>query len=184
MPLSVTSAGAGGATGTWKKSYELIGSYWQGRTGLEVTMLRIADIYGPLYHSMANLPSRLVHAAVKGVEPTLRGDTYAEDGGDSTYVKDCGNGVALLMLAEKLNFNTYNIGAGQATTAGQLVSAIQTVIPSFKGDFLKEGHAPNSRGNSYGDISRIKADVGCQPQYAADKAIPDYIGWLRAGNAE
>ena len=178
------STSGGGATGTWKKSFELIGSYYAGRTDMEVVMLRIAGIYGPLYHSMSNLPSRLVHAAVKGTEPQLRGDTYAEDGGDSTYVKDCGKGVALLMTADKLNHNTYNIGAGRATTAGQLVSAIQTVIPAFEGDFLKEGASPESRGNSHGDISRIRADVGYEPEYQVDKAIPDYIAWLRAGNAE
>ena len=183
MPLPVNTAG-GGATGTWKKAFELIGSYWQGRTGLDVTMLRIAGIYGPLYHSMSNLPSRLVHAAVKGEAPQLRGDTYAEDGGDSTYVKDCGDGIALLMLADKLNYNCYNIGAGRATTAGELVSAIQSVIPNFKGDFLKEGHSPNSRGNSYGDLSRIKADVSYEPKWPAEKSIPDYINWIKAGNAE
>jgi UDP-glucose 4-epimerase len=182
--LTVTGGGAG-ATATWKKCFELIGSYYAGRTGLDVVMLRIAGIYGPLYHSMANLPSRLVHAAVKSEAPALRGDTYAEDGGDSTYVKDCGKGIALLMAAEKLNYNTYNVASGQVTTAGQLVSAIQSVIPSFPGDFLKEGNNPNARGgNTCADISRIKADTGYEPEYYADKAIPDYIEWLRAGNSE
>jgi UDP-glucose 4-epimerase len=137
-----------------------------------------------MYHSMANLPSRLVHAAVKGEAPQLRGDTYAEDGGDSTYVKDCGRGVALLMLAGKLNHQTYNVASGRATTAGQMVEEIQKVIPGFKGDFLKEGANPNSRSNAHADISRLQADTPYEPQYHVDKAIPDYIAWLRAGNPE
>lgn len=184
MNLTVGLPGAANATATWKKSYEIIGSYWAGRTGMDVIALRIAGIYGPLYHSMSNLPSRLVHAAVKGTEPVMRGDTYAEDGNDATYVKDCGRGIALLMHADKLNYNSYNIGAGRATTSGEMVSAIQKVIPEFKGDFLKEGAAPGSRGNAYGDLSRIKADTGYEPQYDPDKAFADYIGWLRAGNTE
>lgn len=184
MPLTVGLPGAANATATWKKSYEIIGSYWAGRTGMDVVSLRIAGIYGPLYHSMSNLPSRLVHAAVKGTEPVMRGDTYAEDGNDATYVKDCGKGIALLMTADKLNHNSYNIGSGRATTAGEMVSAIQKVVPSFKGDFLKEGATPGSRGNSYGDLSRIKSDVGYEPEYDPDKAFADYIGWLRAGNPE
>jgi UDP-glucose 4-epimerase len=182
--LTIGAAGPANATATWKKCFELIGSYYAARNGMDIVNLRIAGIYGPLYQSMANLPSRLVHAAVKGEAPQLRGDTFAEDGGDSTYVKDCGKGIALLMTADKLNFNTYNIGCGRATTAGQIVSAIQTVIPSFKGDFLKEGASPNNRGNSYGDLTRIKADVGYEPEFPVEKAIPDYIGWIRAGNAE
>ena len=182
--LTVGGSGPANATATWKKCYELIGSYWAGRTGMSVINLRIAGIYGPLYHSMSNLPSRLVHAAVKGEAPQLRGDTYAEDGGDSTYVKDCGRGIALLMTAGTLNHNTYTVASGRVTTAGQFVSEIQKVIPSFKGDFLKEGASPNSRGNACADLSRISADTGYEPQYHVDKAVPDYIEWIRAGNAE
>jgi nucleoside-diphosphate-sugar epimerase len=88
------------------------------------------------------------------------------------------------MQAEKLNHNIYNVSSGRSTTPGEMVSEIQKAIPSFKGDFLKEGHSPNSRGNSYGDISRIQADVGYQPKWQAEKSIPDYIEWIRAGNAE
>ena len=171
-------------TETYKKSFEIIGNYYADRTGMNVVMLRIAGIYGPLYHSMANLPSRLVHAAVKGEPPVLRGDTYAEDGNDATYVKDCGRGIAMLMQAEKLNHNVYNVASGVATTAGEMVSEIRKVIPSFTGDFLKEGRTPGSPGSTHADISRIKADTGYAPQYLADKSIPDYIAWLRAGNAE
>jgi len=184
MPLTVGQSGAANATATWKKCFELIGAYWNGRTGQEIINLRISGIYGPLYHSMSNLPSRLVHAAVKGTEPQLRGDTYAEDGGDMCYVKDCGKGIAKVMTADSLNHNTYNVAAGRVTTNGQLVSEIQKVIPSFKGDFLKEGASPNSRGNACADIGRINADTGYTSDFPADKSIPDYINWLRAGNPE
>jgi UDP-glucose 4-epimerase len=174
----------GGATGTWKKSFEIIGAYYAERTGMDIVNMRIAGIYGPLYHSMSNLPSRLVHAAVKGEPPVLRGDTYAEDGTDMTYVKDCGRGLAMLMKADKLNHKTYNVATGRASTPGELVSAIQSVIPSFDGSFLKEGASPGNPGPTYSDISRIKADTGYEPDYPVEKSIPDYIAWLRAGNAE
>jgi len=174
----------GGATGTWKKCFEIIGNYYADRTGMSIVMLRIAGIYGPLYHSMSNLPSRLVHAAVKGEAPVLRGDTYAEDGGDATYVKDCGLGLALVMKASRLNYNTYNVASGRTTTAGDFVAAVQKVVPEFKGDFLKPGRSPNSPGNTYQDISRIRADTGYEPRFPVQEAIADYIAWLRAGNPE
>jgi nucleoside-diphosphate-sugar epimerase len=34
------------------------------------------------------------------------------------------------------------------------------------------------------DIGRIKADTGYQPEYLPEKSFPDYIDWLRSGNAE
>lgn len=181
QPLAMTG---GGATGTWKKSFEIIGAYYADRTGLDIINLRIAGIYGPLYHSMSNLPSRLVHAAVKGEPPVLRGDTYTEDGTDMTYVKDCGKGLAMLMLSDNLKHKTYNVATGRASTPGELVSAIQSVIPGFDGSFLKEGASPGSPGPSYSDIGRIKADTGYEPDYPVEKSIPDYIAWLRAGNTE
>jgi UDP-glucose 4-epimerase len=181
QPLNTSG---GGATGTWKKTFELIGNYYADRTGMDIVNLRIAGIYGPLYHSMSNLPSRLVHAAVKGEAPVLRGDTYAEDGSDATYVKDCGRGLALLMTAEKLNHKTYNVATGRTTTPREMVTEIQKVVPGFKGDSLKEGRSPNSPGSTFQDISRIKADTGYEPQYPVEKSMADYIAWLRAGNAE
>ena len=125
-----------------------------------------------------------MHAAVKGEAPTMRGDTYAEDGGDSCYVKDCGRGIALLMTKDKLAYDTYNVSAGRVTTAGEMVSAIQKVVPSFKGDFLKEGANPNGRGNAYLDMTRIKNETGYEPEFPVEKAMADYVGWLRAGNAQ
>src|SRR5690606_36045758 len=177
QPLAMTG---GGATGTWKKSFEIIGAYYADRTGLDIVNLRIAVIYGPLYHSFSNLPSRLVHAAVKGEPPVLRGDTYADDGTDMTYVKDCGRGLAMVMLSDNLKHKTYNVASGRATTPAQLVAAIKSVIPEFDGSFLKEGRSPGNPGPTYSDITRIREDTGYEPEYPVEQSIPDYIAWLRA----
>jgi len=76
-------------TEAYKKTFEIIGSHYAQRTGLEIVMLRIAGIYGPLYHSMANLPSRLCHAAVAGRAPDLTGvrggPPHLEDAADRRF---------------------------------------------------------------------------------------------------
>jgi UDP-glucose 4-epimerase len=90
----------------------------------------------------------------------------------------------MVMLAENLNHKTYNVATGRASTPGELVSAIQSVYPDYDGSFLKEGATPGSPGPTYSDISRIKADTGYEPSFPVEKSVPDYIAWLRAGNAE
>ena len=50
-------------TETFKKAWEILAFHYADRTDLEVIAMRIGGIWGPLYHSMMNLPSRLAHAA-------------------------------------------------------------------------------------------------------------------------
>lgn len=169
-------------TEAYKKAFEVLGSHYAQRTGMDVIMLRIAGIYGPLYHSMANLPSRLTHAAVKGEAPVLRGNEFEDDGNDMCYVKDCAQGLSKLMTADSLPNKIYNVGAGRETKNKELVAAIKAIIPNAELP-LKEGGSMN-RTNAYGDITRARQDVGYEPQFPIDKAIADYVGWLRAGNAQ
>jgi nucleoside-diphosphate-sugar epimerase len=74
-------------TEAYKKALEVLGLFFGQKTGLEVVMLRVAGIFGPMYHSMANLPSRLAHAAAHGRAPDFSGMRYgppkADDGRDA-----------------------------------------------------------------------------------------------------
>src|SRR5581483_5239376 len=105
QPLRLESSNS---TEAFKKTFEVLGLHFADRSGLNVVALRIAGIYGPLYHSMANLPSRLVHAAVRGEAPDLAGGRggvpHAEDTFDGCYVKDCARAIALLHLSPVLQY--------------------------------------------------------------------------------
>ena len=173
-------------TEAFKKSFEILGGHYADRTGLNFLNLRISSIWGPLYHSMTNLQSRVVHAAVNGTELKAgpRGPNYADDGNDMCYAKDCGRGIALLMTTDKLNHRTYNIGDGRPTTNSALVAAALKVIPDANLP-LEPGHSPTTSGNvNYQDITRIHEDTGYSPEYDIVSGVADYIEWLRAGNAE
>ena len=174
MPLRTTPANAVEA---YKKAYEVLSTHYAQRANLDIVLLRIAGIWGPLYHSMGNNISRLVHAAVKGVEPELRGDIYEGDAQDYCYVKDCGRGIALLQSAPQLNYLTYNIGGGRATMNGEIAEAIRRQIPNaslpMKPGVTLDRHRP------YMDLARIKQDVGYEPVFSLDAAIADYVAWLK-----
>jgi UDP-glucose 4-epimerase len=177
---------AGFPTEAFKKSFELLGLHYRDRTGLEVVCLRIGNIYGPLYHSMSNLPSRLVHAAVKGVpgplkHPSGRPD-FAEDSSDSCYVKDCAMGAAQIHLAPKLNHAVYNIASGRTTSAAEFAEAVGAAVPGAK-LALTPGRGPEYRPHAEVDNGRALADAGYRPRFDAKAAIADYVGWLKAGNA-
>jgi UDP-glucose 4-epimerase len=186
-PLPMT---AGPVIPAFKKIGELVGSYISGAAGLEVVNYRISGIWGPLGRpaSMFMAVPQLVHAAVSGTTPDLSGLRAAAsacDGGDLCYARDCGRGIALLQLASRLSHATYNVASGRATTNGEVAEAIRKVIPDARVD-LPAGHGAGGPvgldRNMYLDISRIRQDTGYEPAYDTERAVADYIAWLRAGH--
>lgn len=174
---------AGHPIEAYKKQAEVIASYVAAREGIDYVNLRISGIYGPGYRSMNNIPSKFVHAAVKGEQVDLsRGPIYAEDGGDLCDARDCGRAIALLQLADGLIHRTYNVGWGRSTTNGALRTAVKSVVPEFDVE-LEAGFNPKGPGTAnYLDITRINTDTGYSPAYTLEESMAHYVGWLRAGH--
>jgi UDP-glucose 4-epimerase len=178
---------AGHVIPAFKKIGELLTDYMASVTGIEVLSYRIGGIWGPLGRTASPFfaAPQLVHAAVRGMAPdlsALHSPAYADDGIDLCYAKDCGRAIALLQLSERLSHRTYNVAAGRATTYREIAAAIRKVIPDAPIE-LPAGRDPNGPGrDTYLDITRIHQDTGYQPAYDAERAVADYISWLRAGN--
>ena len=162
---------------TYKKAFEVLGHHYAQRTSLEVVMLRIAVIYGPL-HSLGNAVFRLCRAAVDGTEPELVTDLYEEDETDLCYIEDCADALARIQLAPDLPNNVYNIGAGRAYSYREVADAIRRVIGDARLP-LKPGRGPTYRDDPYMDISRLKWDLDFEPSWTLEAAIEHYIQWLR-----
>ena len=123
---------------------------------------------------------QMVHAAVRG--RPLDQPVCAADGGDLVYVRDCGRAIALLQLADRLSYRTYNLSAGRVTTNAEVAAAIGEVIPGAR-LALRDGRGTGWLGRHiYLDITRLREDTGFRPGYDTTAAAADYIGWLRSGN--
>lgn len=173
MPVRMTPTNS---IETYKKAFELLATHYAQNTGIDVVLLRIASIWGPMYHSMRNSVSRMVHAAIKGTAPELGGDLYEDDAHDYCYARDCGRAVAMLQSAEKLSHQTYNIGGGRASSNQEFATAIKrhfrdAILPLQKG-------ASQQQTDPYMDLTRIKEDVGYEPRFTVDTAMDDYVAWL------
>jgi UDP-glucose 4-epimerase len=170
----------------FKKIGELLADYLAAPTGIEMVNYRISP-WGPGGNPRSPFSAvpQLVHAAARGVEPdfsALRSPAYAGDGIDACYAKDCGRAIALLQLAPRLNHRTYNVSAGRMMTNGEVAAAVRRVVPDAWVD-LPEGHDPAGSGQAvYLDISRLREDTGYEPAYDTERAVADYIAWLRAGH--
>jgi UDP-glucose 4-epimerase len=168
------------ATEAFKKAGEVLLLHYAERYKLDVASVRPRAVYGPLYYSMSNLPSRMAHAAAKGVEPDYgpAGVPYAEDTGDFTYVKDCAEVTRDVHLADRLQHRTYNVGGGRAFTMQELADAVRSVVSDAR---IPLQLGQNPRGNphdNYLDLGRVKDEFGFTPRYPVEKGMPDYIQWL------
>jgi UDP-glucose 4-epimerase len=144
---------------------------------------RISGIWGPgePHGALFFAAPELIHAAARGTEPdlsALHGPAHAEDALDLCYVKDCGRAIALLQTATKLNHRTYNVASGRATSNADLIAAIKQVVPDAKVDLPTGG----TGRRTWLDITRLQEDTGYRPEYDTERAVADYLAWLRAGN--
>jgi UDP-glucose 4-epimerase len=168
----------------FKKAAEAITPQVLQGTGVDTVMLRIGTIWGPL--GLADSPffpiPRLISAAVRDEPADLtppRPPGFADDGGDRCYVKDCGRAIALLMRADTLQHDTYNISSGQPVANHEFVTAVNAVIPDAEAS-LPPGRNPDAPADDpYLDITRLTRDTGFEPAFDVRAGVADYVAWLR-----
>ena len=187
QPLRLESANA---TGAFKKAFEILALHYGDRTKLDVICLRIGVIWGPLYHSMKNMPSRMVHGALKGGPVDLTqaagvpaGPSCADDETDLCYVKDCAKAIQMAHMSQTLNHRIYNVGSGKASSNAQFRDAVFKAVPGVR-IVLQPGKSAGYRPNAYLDLTRITTDTAYQPEFTLETGVTDYVAWLRAGNSQ
>jgi UDP-glucose 4-epimerase len=167
----------------FKKAAELFAALAGDSAGFDTVSLRIGTVWGPLGvpdNPFTPLP-RLLHAAVRGEDPDLtppRPAAYAEDVTNLCYVKDCGRAIALLMRADRLNHRVYNVSSGRLVRYGEVVDAINAAVPGANLT-LPAGRNPDRPPDHHLDTTRLRADTGFHPEYDVERAVPDYVDWLR-----
>jgi UDP-glucose 4-epimerase len=161
-----------------KKAMEVLALRAAHDAAYDVVNLRIGAIWGPLGRTASPFfaTPRLVHAAVRGEEPGL--SPHADDGLDMCYVRDCGRAIALLQTAETLRHDTYNVGNGYATTNAEIAAAVRAAIPDARIDLAEGRTGPVA----HLDTTRLREDTGYRPHFDAERAVADYVAWLRDGH--
>ncbi len=175
------------ATEAYKKATESILYHYADRTGLDVVAFRTRAVWGPLYYSMVNIPSRICHAAARGVAPDFSGvpgivgaggAPFEDDENDFTYVRDLARAIRQLHMKERLAHRVYNIGAGRPIKMREFADAAVKAAP---GAPIRLQPGENPRGNprnNYLDITRAQQEIGFSPT-PVENAVRDYVEWLR-----
>lgn len=159
----------------FKKAVEPLTTHALRDTGVQPVVLRIGSTWGPLMD-----PETPFNPVPPYISAVLRGECpaplYADEGGDTCYAPDMGRAIALLLTADTLRYDTYNVSSGRPYTNRELTDAVTAAIPGARLDLLP-GRQAGPGANPYLDITRLAAETGFAPAFDLTTAVADYVAW-------
>ncbi|MCW6005574.1 NAD(P)-dependent oxidoreductase [Micromonospora sp. CPCC 205371] len=163
----------------FKKAVEPLTTHSLQGAGVQPVVLRIGSTWGPLMdpESPFNPIPPYISAVLRGEKPR---PLHADDGGDCCYAPDAGRAIALLMNAQTLQHNTYNVSSGRPATNRELANALEAIIPDLRLNLLP-GRQNGPGDDPYLDTTRLTRDTGYVPAFDVATAVADYVAW-RADN--
>lgn len=179
-----------GIYGTTKLASESLSHNYRESYKVDVVVVRPSCVYGPGFDRVGNqLPiEELVKDTVAGKPIHL--DRGGDTAHDYTYVRDMNQALILCYEAKEIKNWVYNIGFGQLRSVSQIVKVLKESFPKLP---IKVGPGKMDNDRDHGgprrwlferspnDISRARQDLGYEPRYDIDKAIPAYVAWLQEG---
>lgn len=146
---------------------------------METVVLRFPAQVGPLYNSMYNPVSCLVHAYARRM-PELARKRPLRGFADISYSLDNADATSSVAMANTLGHRLYNVSSDIHVTGREILEALYRVVPDAKGLLeLEVSDQPHQPGNEYLDIGRFREDLGWAPRFDIDSMLADYVGWVQ-----
>jgi UDP-glucose 4-epimerase len=173
--------------GIAKLAAEYYLAYYGRLHGMDTTVLRFANVYGPRQdpHGEAGVVAIFCNRILAGEAMTVFGDGLQTR--DYVFVKDVARANALaatraLPTAARLDARAYNVGTGVETTVLELAERLQAAA----GRTVGVNHAPARPGEQARSAVRIdkaRAELGWVPQATLADGLAETFAWFAARRA-
>ena len=177
IPIAETTSGQPlSPYGASKYAFEMYLPVYAKLCGLEYSILRLANVYGPRQdpHGEAGVVAIFTKAMLNGLQPSIYGD--GSDTRDYVYVDDVVD--AVIQTIDTVDSGPYNVGTGIETST----KAIFQMIADACGFDMPPITAPSRAG----DINRIALDVGrarkglgWSPGITIEAGLKRTVDWFR-----
>lgn len=166
------------AYGIAKRSVELYVHMYQAVYGLQFTIFRYGNVYGPRQDPKgeAGVNAIFIGKMLKNQLVTINGDGNQER--DYVYVGDV-VGANVLALAQQGEGETYNVGSGKGTSVNQIFTDLKVII-DYK---PPANYGPAKKGEIYKiylDTSKITAKLGWQPAVSFPEGLKKTVDWYKS----
>lgn len=164
--------------GAAKLSVEHYLFFYEQIYGLNSTVLRYANVYGPRQdpHGEAGVVAIFTQKLLNGEQPLINGDGMQTR--DFVYVGDV---VKANMLALSYNGGgVFNIGTGIEVTVNKLFNQLVDII----GANVEEKHGPPKSGEqkrSVIDFKKANKTIGWSPQVSLENGLKNTVDYFRGG---
>lgn len=149
---------------------------WRLLHGLDYTVLRYPNVYGPRQnpHGEAGVNAIFIGLMLAGRRPRIFGDGTAVR--DYLYVDDVVEGNVLAL--EQGGGEMLNLGTGLGTSVNDIVRELQA-ITGFREDAIHEPARPGEVQRIYLDASRAKRVLGWEPRVTFPEGLRRTVEWSR-----
>lgn len=96
---------------------------------------------------------------------------------DYTDVRDIARAYKMMILADQLNYSTYNICTGRSLAGTDILHLLQSSLRIDKITYSIDSSKirPTDIPNIYGDSSRLREETGWTPQIPLEQTIADFV---------
>ena len=175
----------GSLYGATKLMSEYIGTNYAKTYGIDFRVVRFANIIGPwsgdIQTGTGGFIRQLLEGAVSGRETHVPNPYPMVMEAEWVYSKDAARAVHILMNKDQQSLpnNVFNIGTGKITSAQEIISSIQQVVPGAR---LTLGEAKPMPVKPL-SIERAQKELQWSPRYDILGMIKDMIEWYRNRSA-
>lgn len=162
--------------GVMKYALERIGPVYEERDGVEFTSILPTHGLGP-DRKRGNVEDAIIlKAAVSGTPITVPDVDYPIE---IISVEDEARAFVLAALAEEVHHHTYLLGSGQQATLAEVAEMVREEIPNAQIELGTDRGGDHLLRRPPSDTSRIREDLGWEPEYTIQETVTSYIDWLR-----
>jgi UDP-glucose 4-epimerase len=149
---------------------------WKLLHGLDYTVLRYPNVYGPRQnpHGEAGVNAIFIGLMLAGKRPRIFGDGNAVR--DYLYVDDVVEGNVLAL--DKGSGEMYNLGTGVGTSVNDIVRELQAIV-GFDEGALYEAARPGEVQRIYLDATRARQGLGWRPRVTFTEGLRRTVEWSR-----
>lgn len=147
--------------------------------GIPVVALRYQNVYGP-GQSLSNPYTGILSIFSTRIMNNNEINIF-EDGNESrdfVFIEDVVSATILAIKKEEANYNIYNVGSGERTSVLQVVQKLKEEYKSGVNYSITGNFRLGDIRDNYADLSKIKKDLGFNPQFSFEKGIHFFCQWV------